>query len=42
MNSSVAIFQGLFDSLETAAAVSKKLMAASTLYYYLAEYKKIK
>ena len=40
LNSSIAIFQGLLNSLET--AVSRKLMAASMFYYYSAEYKKIK
>ena len=39
MNSSIAILQGFFDSLET--PVSWKLMAALTFYYYSAEYKKI-
>ena len=38
MNSSIAIFQGLLDSLKT--AVSRKLMVASTFYYY-SEYTKI-
>ena len=40
MNSAIAIFQEFSDCLET--PVSRKLMAASTFYYYSAEYKKIK
>ena len=40
MNSSIPIFQGFSDSLET--RVSWKLMAALIFYYYSAEYKKIK
>ena len=36
MNYSIAIFQGLFDSLET--PVSSKLMAASMFYYYSVVY----
>ena len=40
MNSSIAIFRDFSNSLET--PVSRKLMAVSKFYYYLAEYKKIK
>ena len=40
MNYFITIFQGFFNSLET--SVSRKLMAASTFFYYSAENKKIK
>ena len=40
MNSSIAIFQGFIDSLET--PVLRKVMAALTFYYYSGEYKMLK
>ena len=40
MNFSIGVFQGFSDSLET--PVLRKLMTASTFYYFSTEYKKIK